>query len=398
MAELRVEKRGKVWQYSFETARVNGKRKRISKSGFRTKSEATKVGTAAMEEYNRSGVVFKPSNMSYADFFEFWLTEYCELNCKEATVYSYRKKINHLIIPTLGNYKLSALNTVAIQAFINNMVKNHYSKNTIVCIKGLLTKSLSYAVVLGFIKSNPAKDVILPSGRNEKISLREHPNSYLPDDVIEKLLNRFPEGSSAYLPILFGHRCGLRLGEVYGLTWDCIDLEKEKITIDKQVQYDNVLKIWYFTKPKYNEIRIISLDKAFCQILIRERDRQIKNRAYYGEYYKNYYQNNEKRISEDPSGTYVDFVLRRECGEYINARTQHHLSQVAHRELDIPDFTFHSLRHTHATNLLNNGAPYKYVQERLGHANIDITVSTYQHVTKELLENGDRILNNLHHM
>ena len=61
MGELRTRKRGSTWQYSFEAARVNGKRKSISKSGFRTKADAVKAGTQAMNEYNLSGMAFSPS-------------------------------------------------------------------------------------------------------------------------------------------------------------------------------------------------------------------------------------------------------------------------------------------------------------------------------------------------
>ena len=45
MGELRTRKRGKKWEYSFEGARVNGKRKHISKGGFSTKAEALAAGT-----------------------------------------------------------------------------------------------------------------------------------------------------------------------------------------------------------------------------------------------------------------------------------------------------------------------------------------------------------------
>ena len=61
MGELRTRKRGKGWEYSFESARVDGKRKSISKGGFKTKAEALAAGTQAKAEYDSAGVVFKPS-------------------------------------------------------------------------------------------------------------------------------------------------------------------------------------------------------------------------------------------------------------------------------------------------------------------------------------------------
>lgn len=56
MSEVNVRKRenGK-WQYYFEGAKINGKRKKITKSGFKTKKEALEAGTKALNEYNNAG-------------------------------------------------------------------------------------------------------------------------------------------------------------------------------------------------------------------------------------------------------------------------------------------------------------------------------------------------------
>ena len=54
-----------------------------------------------------------------------------------------------------------------------------------------------------------------------------------------------------------------------------------------------------------------------------------------------------------------------------------------------------SLRHTHATVLLEKGAPLKYIQQRLGHKKIDITINVYQHLTDDLRQMGTDILNGI---
>ena len=51
MGNVYIQKRGKVYQYQFAIAPVNGKRKYINKSGFRTKSEAIEAGNKAYNEY-----------------------------------------------------------------------------------------------------------------------------------------------------------------------------------------------------------------------------------------------------------------------------------------------------------------------------------------------------------
>lgn len=51
MSNVTVQKRGKYYQYKFEIAKVDGKRKFLSKSGFKTKNEALMAGMKAYDEY-----------------------------------------------------------------------------------------------------------------------------------------------------------------------------------------------------------------------------------------------------------------------------------------------------------------------------------------------------------
>ena len=71
----------------------------------------------------------------------------------------------------------------------------------------------------------------------------------------------------------------------------------------------------------------------------------------------------------------IRFVCIREDGTYITSRTMQHVSRVIHNALNIKDFDYHSLRHTHATVLLERRAPLKYIQQGFGHKKIDITVN-----------------------
>ena len=69
-----------------------------------------------------------------------------------------------------------------------------------------------------------------------------------------------------------------------------------------------------------------------------------------------------------------------------------HVSHIARHELGISKFDYHSLRHTHATMLAEKGASPKYVQYRLGHKNIQVTMQIYQHLTDKMSEEGARLL------
>ena len=60
-------------------------------------------------------------------------------------------------------------------------------------------------------------------------------------------------------------------------------------------------------------------------------------------------------------------------------------SRVIHHEMHLA-FDYHSLRHTHATLLIESGADVKNVQTRLGHTNIETTLQTYVHDTEKMAE------------
>ena len=68
MADINARKRGKKWEYYFEIAKMDGKRKRISKGGFNTKAEAVSEGVKAMHEYKTAGTVNTPSELSMHDY------------------------------------------------------------------------------------------------------------------------------------------------------------------------------------------------------------------------------------------------------------------------------------------------------------------------------------------
>ena len=400
MSNVRTRKRGKYWEYEFDAAKVAGKRNRISKSGYKTKAEAVAAGAAAMAEYNSSGIKFIPSEMSYADFLDYWIESYCLITLKKTTLDNYKKRIKAHIKPSLGAYKLTSLTTAGLQKFINSKIEAQYSLNTLSVLRGILTGSLQYAVRQNMLKNNPAREIRIPTERStESLQLRSAPHRYLPPDVIEKIFERFPEKHPSHIPLMLGYRCGLRLGEAFAITWDCVDLEKGQIYINKQVQWNPAEQWWFFTNPKFNSFRTIDLDNALLELLKRERKRQDKDRAYYEDMYTVYYENDVRGLVTSPdkasSVTPIELMLVRQDGSYIQARTMQHASSVIHYELGVKDFTFHSLRHTHATMLAEAGMPQKYTQQRLGHKDISVTLKYYTHLTDKMSEIGGKILESM---
>ena len=237
-----VRKRGKVYEYRFEIATIEGKRKWITKSGYPTKAEAFNEGAKAYNDfyYNDKKVPMK-ENMSYSDFLDYWIDTYANFNLKYSTTVSYINIIKNHIKPRIGAYKLCQLDTRLLQEFINKIyVEYAFSKNYMGSILKVIKGSLKYACYnLNYINSNPAEHVHTP-----KINkINSDPAHIFTKKEIERILNRFKNSRSIYYAFLTAYYTGLRVSEVYGLTWDCIDFENGTININKNIIKKNHVKI-----------------------------------------------------------------------------------------------------------------------------------------------------------
>lgn len=397
MAKINVRKRGNSWEFRFETARVGDKRTQVSKGGFETKKAALEAGTEAMNQYNNAGVVIEPSKISLSDYLDQWMEKYCKVALKPATVENYEKNIRLRIKPALGQYALSSVKTASIQKLINDMFNEGYSRNTISTVKRILSGAMRYAIDTdGVLLVNPTARVRLPSVRAvPENPTRSSPNVFIPPEMIDRIFARFPEGTSTFIPMQLGYRCGMRIGEAFGVCWDDVDFDAMTISIKRQAQWDVEKQQWYMTAPKYDSFRTIEMDEKLGEILQREHEKQLRARQYYGERYTQLFVSVDGIINTTGEGNKIFPVAVREDGTYIGPRTMQHASGVIHHELGYPEFTFHSLRHTHATMLVESGAPIKYVQERLGHKDAQVTMRIYSHLSQKQKSDGRALIDKI---
>ncbi|SHM76919.1 Site-specific recombinase XerD [Anaerosporobacter mobilis DSM 15930] len=398
MADINCRKRGAKWEYYFEGAKVDGKRKRISKGGFDTKKTALEAGVKALNEYNNSGLHFVPSELSYSDYLDYWLENYCKVNLKTTTYEGYVKKIRLYIRPALGKYKLRSLTAATLQEFINLKFNEGFSRNTLSALKGILSGSIGYAVEpLRFIQANPMLYVKLPLKRaTPSTATRTKKRRSFTKEELDIIFNRFPEGHTCHIPLQLAYRCGMRLGEAFAITWDDVDFDNATIVINKQVQNNN--KIWGFTPPKYDSYRKIKIDKTLLALLQKTKLRQSKAKDLYEEHYTHYYENSNRELITDKiddTCTEIELVNRRDDGTYIQPRVMQHCSRVIHYDLNIIDFDYHSLRHTHVTKLVEAGANPKDIQFRLGHKDIKVTLEIYAELTEKMQIQSLDIIENI---
>ena len=384
MASVNVRKRGKKWEYRFEAAKIDGKRKNISKSGFKTKKEALEAGTLALADYQKTGVKHADTEMSMHDYMNYWYDQYVLTNNKPNTQRAYRNHINNHINKTLGYYKLNSITPTTIQEFVNGLKSKGLSKNTVTGIYTTLQYALDYAVEpYHFIQSNPCKHVKFPRFETQKNKVE-----VLSLDEINIIANRL-KGTRYYIMMMLGFHCGLRAGEATGLTWSDIDFKNKTITINKQLIGAKKGNRWFFGSPKtFNSNRVISFGETLLRELENEKARQTSNRILYGGLYKDYVLQNDSIVETAEAligkNNPIDFVCRDEDGTFNNSETFRYATIIINREYGIK-FNYHALRHTHATLLIENKAQIKYVSERLGHSSVSVTMNTYTHSTDNMI-------------
>ena len=391
-----TRKRGKSWSYYFDAAQVDGKRKKIEKGGFRTKKEAETALAKALAEYDNSGQVFTPSDVSVSDYLDFWYKNYCVPNLAENTLLDYKNKIDNHLKPAFGIYRLSSLQAATIQEFINQLKLKGYAKSSIKGILSTLSVALDYAIEpLQYIKDNPCRYIKVGA-----VSRPPRERIVLSDEEFIQITERFPEGSRFHLPLMIGWYCGLRISECLALTWDHIDFDARTIYVQHQTVRRSAGQktFWALREPKYKSSRKVIFGDALYQILKAEKKRQQQNELLHGEFYTIHYLSDftdeagatRQRIVSAQKGQAVgvnrfNLICVDVNGEMTTSDSFKYCSRVIHHELKIA-FDYHSLRHTHATRLIEAGANVKAVQERLGHKNITTTMNVYVHNTNEMAQ------------
>ena len=407
---INIRKRGNVYQYAFEIAKVDGKRRQITKSGFATKAEAQKAGVAAYNEYMNTGKIFKSSNMSYADYLEYWISTYANLNLKYSTIVTYNNIIKIHLKPRIGHYMLSQLDSRLLQETINKIyVDNAFSKNYIASILKVIKGSLKYACYsLNLINEDPAERVHAP--RLDKIE--SEAGHIFTQEEIEKILDRFKDSHSIYYSFLTAFYTGMRISEVYALTWDCVDFEKKTITINKNIVKRNQfgmpkrksiskghsVGVWYYGDCKNQQSkRTISIGDTLLNALKEYKKEQEENRKFYRDSYLKYYEKTvinevtkkkeikllDAKAELEVSLPEAQLVFVKENGQFLGTDSDKYAFKVIHYELGIPS-RFHDFRDTHATRLIESGADIKAVSKRLGHSTIQTTYNIYVKVTDKM--------------
>ena len=405
---VNVRKRGNVYEYNFEVAKIEGKRKRISKSGFKTKAEALKQGMIAYNEYLNTGKNIKTNEMSYSDFLDYWIDNHCKINLKYHTIEAYSNIVKNHLKTNLGFYKLSQITKTTLQEFLNKVyVEKGYSKNFLNNIRKVLKGSFNYATDNEYVRVNPATNLKLPK---YDVPPKDVAHIFTSEEI-NTILDRFKNNHCVYYAFLTAYCTGLRIAEIFALTWDDIDFGNKTISVNKNILKKNQAggtkqrhlsgnstTVWYFgTCKTQTSYRTVQIGDTLLKALKEYKEEQEMHKLNYGDTYMKHYKKNvinpynnktETKIVNayaeiDVALPEVDFVFIKNNGVYEGTDSTKYPFKVIHYELGIP-CRFHDFRDTHATKLIESGADIKAVSKRLGYRNIDITYNIYVRVTEKM--------------
>lgn len=395
MGELRTRKRGRTWEWSFEGARIGGKRRPISKGGYRTKAEAIAAGTQAKAEYENAGRIFRPSDLSVSDYMDYWYDNYVMRNLSYNTQQDYKRKIELHIKPELGKYRLASLEPDIVQQWIDRRKDAGYARTMLKGILCCLSGALNYAVQpCSYIKSNPCIYVKVPKVQ-EPSETKAHTEYICTQEDYSAILKRFPEGNIFYLPLITGYHCGTRIGETYGIDLlEDVDFETHTLHIRHQLKKERGK--WVYRLPKYDSVRSLRMDPLYESALKAEIHQRKINQIRYGQYFTKCYLLPDGTIEQALADTSLPYreimpLSVRENGQLLTTDSFKYCARVIHQELGNSLFHSHCLRHTHGTILAENGAQPKTVMERLGHKDIKTTLERYIFNTDKMQDDAVRI-------
>ena len=368
---LRNGKEYTYWEARVTVGRDPGTGKQVQRSfSGKTQKEVREKMQAAAVAVNE-GDYFEPSKMTIARWVEIWLQEYTG-DKKYLTVKHYKAQCKTHIVPSLGAVKLSELTPPQVQTFYNGLRRDGLAAKSVRNIHGILTKCLSTAVQVGYLRSNPASMVTLPKVEKKEI----HP---LTDEQVKDFL-RVSVGDEYEILLKVILFTGLRESEAIGLTWDCIDFKAGTVKVCKQLQKRPLSDGGFTFAPlKNDKSRTLRPAHFVLELLERRKREQAAQRLKVGELWEGWHTAEEQKNA---------LVFTTAIGGNLSPQTVYNHYKKLAVQIGAPDSRVHDLRHTFAVLSLQNGDDVKTVQGNLGHATAAFTLDVYGHVSERMKEDS----------
>lgn len=296
--------------------------------------------------YDRLQAALNPPPPVFADSVSAWEREHSEaVGWKTAESYNAPvRRINEIF----GGSRIDEITPARLQAFLDDLGKQGYSRRTVQLHHDVLNMIFSRAVLHGELSVNPMQTVSIPHGLSA--TRRE-----VPDDAALRAVMARTDAPFALFALLCLY-CGLRRGEALGLTYEHIDRARAVIHIVQALEFiGNVPEI---KAPKTQSgVRTVPIPAVLLPLIPDQKHGYVFTMA-------------------DKESPLTKIAYRRRWDAYC-------------KELGY-EITAHQLRHGYATLLYEAGVPVLSAQRRLGHANASTTMNIYTHLREKADDDATR--------
>ena len=378
-----------------------GKRRQLTKGGFETAKDAAEARAEVVRQH-RHGELPANGKLTVEQWLTKWLTlpEVTEL--RPSTIIGYSDHVRVYLVPHLGRTKLSELRSTQIVDMIVKIRRDReagrkevtatnaeYAKETegvnatrravgkarmlrpervavprpfgassAQRLRATLRAALTAAMVHGEVARNVAagKAVKIRGGERPKIQVWE------PDQLRDFLFA--VKGERLYPLVYLAAFAGLRRGELCGLSWDDVDLDRGRLVVRFQNTSVNYKIVRTKPKTRESEDATVDIDAASVVVLRAWKVMQRKEKLAWGSAWSN--PDNLVFTREDGSGWHPDTVTK------IFGRLV--------RDSDLPPTRMHDLRHLAGSLQISAGVDIAIVSKRLRHSTIKLTADTYGHL------------------
>lgn len=367
-----VVRRGDGYSIVVELDRdpITGKRRQKWHSGYRTKRDAERALSEIVASVH-AGAYVEPTKQTLTEFVTDWLAA-IEPTIRPSTHHSYARNLRLHVLPHLGSVQLRRVDAGMLNALYAALLADGKLTTANGGSGGLSPRSVRYihtivhrafrdAVRWGRIARNPADAADPPRA---SAVVRPTMSTWTADQV-RAFLEHTAE-HRLYAAYLLLATTGMRRGEALGLRWSDLDLAAGRASISQtviMVHHDIQIGAPKTARGR----RTVALDPGTVLALREHRQRQLAERLLMGAGFADH-----------------GLVFCRPDGGPLHPERFSRTFSRESAHAGLPAIRLHDLRHTWATLALSAGEHPKIVQERLGHANVSITLDVYSHVSEGL--------------
>lgn len=375
-----VENRGNNrWRLTYPMGlNDNGKQIRVRKTvSAKNKTQAKKmlaefISKVELENYNPS------KNLRFNQLVAQWKDKYLTEECSPKTQEIYNSILDSHILPYFGKKHIDDIDPLFILQYLKNLTdaksRQSESRGTGGLSAGtrqqhyfVLRSIFKHAVDWKLLDKNPMQSIRKP------VIKRDPREPYNEKDIRTLFQSLKGEHFDKFVMIKFTLFTGMRRGEVSGTQWKDIDLDKGILNVQHALYYTKDKGYYLDDTKNESSKRVIQLPPSLVEDLKKLKNIQDKVRPPKEQQWK------------DGKYDFV-FITGDEFKPYFPNYLSHWFRRFLKRK-NLKHISFHDLRHTLATLLINQGVHAKVISNILGHSNISTTMNIYGYVFKEAEQN-----------